>query len=280
MQTSDAVRKLISTSPGLATLPTAYTRLSSALVDPAATADKLSSVIRTDPALTARVLKVANSAALGHTRNIETIAQAVVVVGNTRLRHIALASSVFGIFRGIPPELLDVASFWKHSMAVGLAAEGIGRRLCCEGTEGLFISGLLHDIGLLVSCMRMPGPMSEVLAAVRERRGDLHVAERERFGFDHGQVGAALLVAWNLGSHAIVAASHHEPDAASGLAVDVVHLADVVASELRMGSAGEGRPHLLDEGSWARLGLRPRELDNVILWLERQIEELSSLYGA
>ena len=101
-------------------------RLSKALDDPTATADKLANVIRSDPALTARVLKVANSASLGHTRNIETISQAVVVIGTTRLRHVALAASVFGVFRGIPAQLLDMQSFWKHSIAVGLAAEGIG----------------------------------------------------------------------------------------------------------------------------------------------------------
>jgi HD-like signal output (HDOD) protein len=279
MRISDAARKLITTSAGLATLPSAYMRLSKMLDDPTATADKLANVIRSDPALTARVLKVANSATLGHTRNIETISQAVVVIGTTRLRHVALAASVFGVFRGIPAQLLDMQSFWKHSIAVGLAAEGIGRRMRVSGTETLFISGLLHDIGLVVTCLKLPTQMSRALASAKASGRDLQLLERDEMGFDHGEVGAALLSNWDLASHAMVAMFHHTPTADAGTPTDVVHVADVVATELRMGSAGEGSPQLLDERAWHRLGMRAHELDNIMRWLEREFAELSSLYG-
>lgn len=279
MDIPEAARKLVTTSPGLATLPSAYMRLSKVLDDPTAKADKLASVIRSDPALTARVLKVANSAALGYARHVETVTQAVVVLGTTRLRHVALAASVINVFRGIPPRLLDVPSFWQHSVAVGLAAEAIGRQLRRDGTETLFISGLLHDIGLLIACLKLPGQMARVLARSRGGEADLLECERAELGFDHGQVGAALLSAWDLGTHALVAAHHHAPGADTGFSTDVVHLADVIASELRMGSAGEGRPHLLSEEVWERLGMRAIELDAILRGLERGFGELQSLYG-
>src|SRR5689334_17051381 len=204
------VRELVRSSPQLATLPSAYLRLSKTLDDPNCNAPRLARVVRTDAALTARILKVSNNAAFGNARTVDNVLQAVVVLGTTRIRHLALAAAVFGVFRGIPPKLVDVRSFWEHSLAVGLGAELLAKRLGLSA-DTMFVSGLLHDIGQLVVCANRSTSALEVLERARASRAEIFAAEIAVLGFDHGAVGAELLTAWGLPMHAEPARFHHAP---------------------------------------------------------------------
>lgn len=263
----ERVRALVRSSPQLATLPSAYLRLSKTLDDPASNAARVARVVRTDAALTARLLKVSNNAAFGNPKVIEDVLQAVVVLGTTRIRHLALAAAVFGVFRGIPPQLVDVRSFWEHSLAVALGAELLAKRLG-QAPETLFVTGLLHDLGVLVICANRPAEALDVLGLTRTDRIELFEAEDAILGFDHGEVGAELLDAWGLHTHAQTARDHHAPSRHPSVPTDIVHLADVLASELRLGCAGDPVPHTLDEGVWHRLGLRLYELDALMRQLQ------------
>ena len=271
MVVDERVLSLVKASPRLATLPSAYARLSVTLDDPNANADKVASVVRTDPALTAWLLKVSNNAAFGNPRHVDTVHQAVVVLGTTRIRHLALAAAVFGVFRGIPSHLIDVRTFWEHSLAVAVGAELIGRWAGHPGTEQLFVSGLLHDIGLLVICANQPAEALRVLHASRADRVVAPVIERRLLGYDHGDVGEQLLNAWGLPAHGEPARFHHVPSLRPAFPTDVVHLANVVATELRLGSTGEPVPYSLDERAWRRIGLRLVDLDQIMTLLQSQI---------
>ncbi|MEQ1566748.1 MAG: HDOD domain-containing protein [Myxococcota bacterium] len=259
----DRVRTLVRSSPQLATLPSAYARLSKTLDDPACNAQRVARIVRNDTALTARMLKVSNNAAFGNSRTVDTVLQAVVILGTTRIRHMALAAAVFGVFRGIPPHLLDVRMFWEHSLAVALGAEILSRRVG-QPPEALFVSGLLHDIGQLVVCQNMPADALRVLTHAQQARIEVFEAERELLGFDHGEVGAELLTTWGLGAHAEAAALHHRPNDRASAWTDVIHVADVLASELHFGGTGDPVAHTLDEKAWKRLGIRVNELDAAI----------------
>jgi HD-like signal output (HDOD) protein len=210
---------------------------------------------------------------------VDTVQQAVVVLGTTRIRHLALAAAVFGVFRGIPSHLVDVRSFWEHSLAVALCAELIGKRVG-HPTETLFVSGLLHDLGLLVICANQPAEALKVLHAARAERTTAPPVERRLLGYDHGEVGEQLLAAWGLPIHAEPARFHHAPSLRPSFPTDVVHLANVVVTELRLGSTGEPVPYTLDERAWRRLGLRVPDLDGVMAELIGKVKVVEAEYLA
>lgn len=268
----DRVRQLVSASPRLATPPAAYFRLCQVLDDPASTGMRVAQIVRTDPSLTARVLRVSNSAAYNQKEHVESVLHAVVLLGTNRIRQMALAAAVQDTFRGIPPRLLDMRAFWEHSLAVAVFSELVVRHLHRGDPEAAFIGGLLHDIGLLVICLNLPQDALLALKAAEQSARPLSVVERELLGFDHAQVGAELLEGWFLSHPADMARSHDDPRAAvDPFGAEVVHLADIVAAEMRLGWTGEhvGADSVAE--SCARLGLSGEGLNGLIDELRGQI---------
>lgn len=276
----DRVQQLVTTSPRLATPPAAYFRLCQVLDDPGATGMRVAQIVRTDPSLTARVLRVSNSAAFNQKEHIDSVLHACVVLGTNRIRQMALAAAVQDVFRGIPAALMDMRSFWEHSIAVASGAEIIARHLRRDG-ETAFIDGLLHDIGLLVICLNLPQDALKVLKAAERSERRLHLVEHNVLGFDHSEVGAVLLESWSLPNHADVARWHNEPArAADPLSAGVVHLADIVAIQLELGWTGERVDPNEVGPACERLGISGPELDRIIDELRAQVGQMSQTFAA
>lgn len=277
---ADRVRQLVTASPRLATPPAAYFRLCHVLDDPASTVQHVAQIIRTDPSLTARVLRVSNSVAFQRKEPVESVLQAVALLGTNRIRQMALAAGVQETFRGIPPALLDMRTFWEHSIAVALGAEALARHVRGVDPEAAFVAGLLHDIGLLVICVNVPQDAFKVLKAAERSSRPLDVVEQSVLGFDHAQVGAELLATWALPQPADAARFHNQPRSAPDHLVEMVHLADIVAAELHVGWVGE-RVSPDDVGpSCERLGLSASDLDATVHTLREQVGHLAQHFSA
>jgi putative nucleotidyltransferase with HDIG domain len=275
----ERVRNLVNASPRLATPPAAYFRLCKVLDDPASTGPRVAEIVRTDPSLTARVLRVSNSVAYNQKDKVESVLHAVVLLGTNRIRQMALAAAVQDVFRGIPSGLLDMRAFWEHSIAVALCSELIGRHLRVD-TENAFIAGLLHDIGLLVICMNLPEDGLKMLKASEKSQRDLHIVEQDLLGYDHAEVGAELLTGWNLGVHAEIARRHNDPVAAvDPIAAEMVHLADIVAIEMKLGWTGERVSADGLAASCERLRLSRSDLDALANALQGQVGQVAMSYG-
>ena len=124
--------------------------------DPDASAAEIGDVISEDPALTARLLKIVNSAFYGFPSRIETVSRAITIVGTLELLDLILAASVVKAFSGIPSELVDMDQFWEHSLYTGVTARVLAGRHRAPDTERYFVAGLLHDIGALVLYRQLP----------------------------------------------------------------------------------------------------------------------------
>lgn len=233
--------ELVSGQERLCTLPDVYYRLLDVIQQPSSTAATISDVILTDPGLSARLLRLVNSAFYGFPRRIDTVSRAVTLVGTRQLSDLALATSVIRVFEGIPQDLLTMDSFWKHSLATGICARIIAENGLDVDSERLFVAGLLHDVGRLVMCLADPASMTRAMDLSRQREELLHQTEKELFGFTHADVGACLLEHWRLPDSLVDAVRwHHRPSAAdrNQELASVVHLADVIINSLRIGSSG------------------------------------------
>ncbi len=265
---SDLLKGVVS----VASLPGVYLRLSGVVADPRSSSADVGRVIAEDPGLTARLLKLVNSAMYGFPSRIETVSHAISIVGTAQLQDLALATSVIRLFASMPQELVTMESFWRHSVACGVAARALASRRREVNVERFFVAGLLHDIGRPIMYMQVPDEARAAVTRSRETGEPLYLVEHTLLGFDHSHVGHALLDQWKLPpSLREAVAQHHFPDRASRFPVEtaVVHVADLIANALRFGSSGEPGIPPLHQKAWDTIGVPATVLADII----REVEE-------
>jgi len=264
-------KELVGRVRTLVSLPEVCMRLNDLLRDEQATADDVAEVLRTDPGLTARLLKLVNSALYGLPRRVDTVSRAVALVGMEEIRNLALASSAAEAFRRLPVRLADMDAFWRHSVYCANLSSVLGAPGRGPGRERLFVSGLLHDVGWLVLFHEVPDPTRRVLEEARGDWDNLHRLEHEILGLTHADVGAEILKAWDLPDTLWEpVAFHHDPQGASRhpAATAVVHIANGVAAVREPGllsvDAGPDAPYPVQEPAWEAAGCAPDRLDEAI----------------
>ncbi|HEB57493.1 MAG TPA: HDOD domain-containing protein [Gammaproteobacteria bacterium] len=222
----------------LVSLPEVCLRVNEMMEDPSTSAKALGQVISRDTGLTARLLKIVNSSFYGFPSKIETVSRAVTVIGLRELRGLVLAASAVETFSKIPTEVLNRVHFWRHSVYCGVVAQLIAEECKVLHSERLFVAGLLHDIGKLIIAHRLPEQMKIIKERVAtEQRFDYEI-EQQELGFDHADVGGALLREWKMPPTLCDAVYfHHHPADASESLMDaaMIHLANSIT-----GMAEEG----------------------------------------
>lgn len=153
--TATDARTIVARAAGLASLPEVAARVVALAEDPNATASQFEAVIGRDPALAARLLRIANSPYYSVTGQIDTIARAVTMVGTRHIRDLTLGLAAIRAFAGIPVELVSMEDFWVHS----LYCAHLSRALSADDlrmADTVFVGGLLHDIGQLLLFIQQP----------------------------------------------------------------------------------------------------------------------------
>lgn len=219
-------------------LPEVYYRVQELIDDPRHNSATLARLIESDSGLTARLLKAVNSPLYGLGRRVDRVSQAVGLLGGHILRDIVLATTIVRTFGKLPPQAVDLSTFWHHSIYCALAAQQLARRCHVLHSERMAVAGILHDIGQLVLYRFQPAASAQALVLAEPADDGAYRAERRVFGYTHAEVGAELLKAWGLPeSLQAVALHHHEPLAESPNALDIaiVHLANAIANRLEPG---------------------------------------------
>jgi putative nucleotidyltransferase with HDIG domain len=195
-------------------------------------ADDLVKAILPDPTMCAAILKVANSALYGHSKEISSLHTAIMVLGFKEVQSIVLGKAAISTFREpLTQHQEEIGKFWEHSFTCGLAAKIIAENLGLA-TGQFFMGGLLHDIGKLVLFLAMPDkylPVDRMISFSTEE----HLAdEKQKFSIGHDNVGGRLLKRWLFPENLILALEyHHYPQNApilQGYPL-VIQLADVMS---------------------------------------------------
>ncbi len=258
-------------------LPMIFTKLNDAVNDPCSSSRDISNIISEDAGLSAHLLRIANSAFFGFPKKIDTITRAVTVIGTKQLRDLALATSVVHMFKGIPNEFVNMESFWRHSIACGLTARILANFRRESNVEKYFVAGLLHDVGRLIIYMNAADLARMAIKRAHEENALLYEMENEVMGFDHAEVGSLLLRQWQLPEHTMNAvACHHKPSKANGYAHDasIIHVADIIANSMQLGSSGERFVPPLDEDAWECLSLSESIIPPALQLLGHQYSDI------
>lgn len=241
--TEQPAKKIITRDPkelvagviNLISLPEICIRVNTAIEDPNHTHKQLGEIIAHDPSLTARILRIVNSAYYNFPHKIELVSRAISIIGEDDLRGLVLATSALEVFNKIPNQLLNMELFWQHSVFTGIVARLLSKQCNILHGERLFIAGLLHDIGKLILYYKEPKISQDILLEAGDSDGLIVSAENKLLGFTHADVGAALIEAWQLPDslHTIIK-HHHTPAMAEDFKIEtsIVHVANSVVNAL------------------------------------------------
>ncbi len=244
--------------------------------DPNSTVQDINNALNKDQAMTARVLRLANSAFYGFARRIGSVTEAVVFLGFKTIRGIVLAAAVSDIMnRKLDGYALEKGELWKHSQACAIAARTIARRAKYSNIDLAFTVGLLHDIGKLILNQTLKEAYIEVVEKVENEDKTFLQAEDEVLGFNHAIVGGKIVEKWKLPNQLVEAILyHHEPDLAPNdkALVAIVHIADVLCVSLGIGIGIDGMLYQLHSDCLSILGLNEEDFDEIA-------SELTDLYA-
>ena len=257
-----------------------------------ASIQKIAEVVEMDPAIAARVLKVANSPAYGRPSRVSSIRRAIVVLGLNPLRELVLAVSVIQTLKGAARRgkdtlLFPSPDFWRHSLAVGWCARAICEYAHFPDPDKGFLVGLLHDVGLIALNLqlgaRYAGPVKQFLSQA-QHQVSLDELERQEFGIDHARVGKILLSHWSFPDLlSIPIENHHTEDPDVGTISDIARLtrvlalADNYASHQGFTLDRSLEPPSLAERRVRRVGIAPRDMGRLALGLIKAINNMAAV---
>ncbi|MFN2267345.1 MAG: HDOD domain-containing protein, partial [Desulfonatronovibrio sp.] len=176
----------------LISVPRIFFLIREAIKDPRTSAKHIADIISKDQALAAKLLRLVNSAFYGFPSKIDTISRAVTIIGTRQLSSLALGLSTLSRFKNISPEVMDMESFWKHSISCAIGAKTLAGYRKLPNTESFFICGLLHDLGKLIMLNYYPREYLNSLLWANKNKFSLTRAEKDFFVHDHATLGAKL----------------------------------------------------------------------------------------
>ena len=275
MGKNDVLKKIYSKIDEIPTLPAVVPKLLSVMENDSADASDIAGTISTDPALSSKILKVANSAYYGFSQEILSLKLAMPLLGHNMVKSLALS---IGVIHSLPsdkksPNFSD-KGLWVHGLAVATLMQELGKRFRNgENAEHFFITGLLHDIGKVV--------LNQVH---NERTAGLHIAESKLIGFDHGEIGAMLLTRWKFPdviSSSI--AAHHQtktPEGTNSRDVAMLRVANALPQELGLGQDGNPVPPAISEQDLKVLEIGKNEIEEMRAYLVGVKDEIYALFDA
>lgn len=275
--------QVVSRVKDLPALPAIVTRVIQLTEDPNSTAKDLSDVLGQDQSLAAKVLRLANSAYYGFPRRINSITDAVVLLGFGTIRSLIMAASVYDVLkRPVEGYALAPGELWRHSQACAMGARLIAQRAKYRSLEQAYVAGLLHDIGKIVLNEYMAEAYQKVIEKVMEKQVPFMEVEAEILGFDHSVVGAKVAEKWNLPIELVEAIGcHHRPmqSTSNPEVTSIVHVADSLCMMMGIGLGLDGLYYPLDEKAIELLKLKPEDLETIISRLADSLIDTNSVLG-
>lgn len=275
------ITEIVAHAEKLKPLPHTAAKLAQIIADEKSTIEDAAEVVRFDQALAADVLKIANSSFSASRRNIGNVRDAVIRLGSGRILEMIVSKRVKGIMkRPLDQYGYSENDLWRHSVASALAAENMNRYVKVNVSGISFTAALLHDIGkLLMVQVFAEDEMQKVWNTMKERQVSWAEAEKELFGFTHGDVGAHVAKLWNLPEQIEQAIrNHNNYNNDLSPVTDSVRVANVVARVIGEGIGHEGMSITIDSDIAGRLVLTREKFEMLCSDTAHKLEEVLAMY--
>jgi PAS domain S-box-containing protein len=245
-------------------------------------AEEISNIIKEDPSLTFKILKIANSPLYTRTNSVATVKDAIILLGYKTVKAIILSVTVKDIFEGKEKKWFNYRNFWLHSLATGFVSEEIAKILKLPTEEIAYAVGLLHDIGKIILLLSAEERYREVVETIKKEKLPFSNAETKIFGFDHTDVAEFLFGYWELPqklTHPIhehhmrgdtLLANFDRSSLTLKIANEIAHIAGFYISE-------NEPPYNVSEEIVERMGLLDDDLDKILRNLESYISTIGEI---
>ena len=263
---------LVNNTIDLPTMPEVLIKLNEIMADPETSAADVAKVVSADPAVSANILRIVNSAYYGLQVRVASVSLAISVMGFNMTKKVALKAAVFSSFgqRGAKIQHFDPTSFWKHAVYTGVAARAMSQSSMQFGDmhpEDAYIAGLLHDIGKIIMMEKStPQYLVMLRKSVQSGRSEDEV-ELEDFGYTHADVGSVLAIKWSLPEDLATAIRYHHTPARDPFhrsLSSLIHLADQLAWRAQMPSTLGTTIAPLDHEVYDQIGLSPEQVEELL----------------
>ncbi|PIE73892.1 MAG: signal transduction protein [Deltaproteobacteria bacterium] len=274
---------LIKTFKKTKTLPPIVTRLAQLINDPDATLQDFEEVIRTDPALVARLLTLVNSSFFGMSRQVDSISRAVALLGMKNLHNIAVTDAIQGM---VNPDQSDGSfspeQLWTHSAAVGLCCKMIAERIFSINGDDAYLCGILHDIGLIVELEAARDDFFHIMQSIVPGGPSLLELEQDQLGTDHCEIGYLLAQEWQIAAPLVEAIKDHHttsqspsPDSPTGILL----MSEYIVAQLGFQVKEDLAPSL-SKNLTSHLQKNITEYKVLAEDLPEELENIAGMYGA
>lgn len=247
---------------------------------------QLLKLIEQDPLIAAKIIGMANSPLFGSSRKVNSVTDATMLLGLTRVKSVAIGIATISAVSKVPEGVLKANDLWQHSMAVALVMRTLARAMPANRRpldDAIFLAGLLHDIGFMaLSYLNIDASDAVHNALLAQPERNIQDIEHELIGLTHSEIGAQLARHWDLSEEIIaVIRHHHQPDAPGAEAgqplVTLVNFAEHLLADFGI---KEHTGIALTEQDWQSLGIDPDKAEDIIEKIAEIAEQAKQMSGA
>jgi PAS domain S-box-containing protein/putative nucleotidyltransferase with HDIG domain len=240
-------------------------------------AEEIAKIIREDPSLTLKIMKLANSPLYTRDKPVSNIKDAIILLGYKTIKSVILSVTIKDIFSNKESKRFNYQGFWIHSLAVAHLSEEIARILRHSPEEDAYAAGLLHDIGKVILLLTDEEDYHQSLGFIERNRSSFKNAETKVFGLDHADIAEFLFKYWDIPGKLSVPVRDHHKEAASVLATSsplspILKIANEIAHIAGYPTQANEPPYELTEELVERLGLLNEDLDRIVHTLKANID--------
>ncbi len=276
-----AIQAIIKKIDDLKPIPQVANKVMSIVENPKSSLADLSEVITYDAAVTANLLKVANSAYFGRPGKFDSIHQAIVFLGmNQVVDLVLLASGADSLKTAQKGYDLDKGDLWKYSVSSALLARELAERKASHDVHLIFTAALLKDIGKVVLNQYVADSFEKINALVTVHNYTFMAAEKEVIGIDHAELGGMVAETWQFGGRLVeIIRNHHQPQHAPNAELEssFVYMADTLCMMMGIGVGSDGLAYKFHRGVVDRLKFTEKDLQEVMAGFGEKMQQVESL---
>lgn len=264
----DLKNNLLRSLKDLPPMPQVVFKAQEVIANPRSDLKELSKVIKTDMAITSKILRMANSAYYGLRGKVSSIEHAIVLLGQKTLGEVVTMVGISGFLESsLKGYNLDSGDLWQHSMAVAFGSKIIAERKKPELANDAFTAGLLHDAGKIILDKPVSERKESFEAFMEDEQHSILQAESEILGFDHSEIASEMCIKWNIPKTITLAIRfHHYPSRSEGDELSYIfHMADYIATLSGIGIGSDDVLYQLEEGVMDLLGLQQKNVSEIVL---------------